>query len=180
MPTDLEYALLGLISLGKHSAFDVQQIFVETPMNQFSSSPGSIYPALARLEKKGWLRSELQREKPTRAKRLYELTREGETVLDEWLDREPSVEEIGKDVRMTFLRFSFLGYRRDAGEILRFLKRLREVLETYAADLEVRVEQFRSLGESHAALTLENGVMAMHTHIRWVDRAFEEVSNRDD
>jgi len=55
--TPLEQALLGVVGLGRKSAYDIRRLFTDTPMTQFSSSPGSIYPALKRLEARGLLRS---------------------------------------------------------------------------------------------------------------------------
>ena len=45
----LELALMGLLSQQDRSGYDLLNIFSQTAMGGFSSSPGAIYPALKRL-----------------------------------------------------------------------------------------------------------------------------------
>ena len=56
----LGYALLGLLHQRPLSGYDVKLIFASSPMGGFSDSPGAIYPALSRLERRGLVRSEIQ------------------------------------------------------------------------------------------------------------------------
>ena len=51
----------------------------------YDVSPGTLYPLLQRLERHGWLRSEVEVGGSTRAPRSYYLTPEGRTVLDKIL-----------------------------------------------------------------------------------------------
>ncbi len=51
--TPLRLAILGLVAMHPQSGYDLRKIFETTPMGNFSSSPGAIYPALKSLEKKG-------------------------------------------------------------------------------------------------------------------------------
>ena len=47
----LEGALLGLLHGEARSGYALRKVFQDTPMLHFSDSPGSIYPALKRLER---------------------------------------------------------------------------------------------------------------------------------
>lgn len=47
----------------------------------FDVNQGSLYPALQRMKRKGWVRSEWQRTDNNRRARYYELTRAGEKQL---------------------------------------------------------------------------------------------------
>jgi DNA-binding PadR family transcriptional regulator len=48
--TTLGYALLGLIRAEPRTGYALRMVFETTPMGSYSSSPGSIYPALKSLE----------------------------------------------------------------------------------------------------------------------------------
>ncbi|MBX2878146.1 MAG: PadR family transcriptional regulator, partial [Saprospiraceae bacterium] len=48
-PTRLDYAIMGLLIGGPLSGYQIRQIFETSEMGNYSSSPGSIYPALKRL-----------------------------------------------------------------------------------------------------------------------------------
>jgi len=49
----------------------------------YEISPGTLYPLLARMEARGWLRSKQDAEGGPRARKDYTLTREGKAVLAE-------------------------------------------------------------------------------------------------
>ena len=50
-PTLLDYAILGLIQDRPLSGYAIRKLFEETALGNYSSSPGTIYPALKRLQK---------------------------------------------------------------------------------------------------------------------------------
>ncbi len=50
-PTLLDYAILGLIQNQPLSGYAIRKLFEETALGNYSSSPGTIYPALSRLQK---------------------------------------------------------------------------------------------------------------------------------
>ena len=52
----LGFALLGLLEERPRSGYDLRKVFAQTAMGTFSDSPGAIYPALGRLEKRGLVR----------------------------------------------------------------------------------------------------------------------------
>ena len=54
--TPLSFALLGLIGMEPRSGYKLRKVFETTPLGNYSSSPGSIYPALRALEKAGLVR----------------------------------------------------------------------------------------------------------------------------
>jgi len=173
--TTLEHALLGLLALSPMTGYDILQIFTETPMMMFSSSPGSVYPALSRLEERGWLDSEMERDSDTRARRTYHVTPDGEEILDAWLARPPTLEEISDGSRETMLRFSLMEPRRSRTEVLAFLGRFREVLGVYLEDLEARLVDLEDLDAIHPALALKCGVMGFRSQTEWVDKAIERI-----
>jgi len=42
------------------SGYDLRKFFSATPMMSFSDSPGAIYPALRRLEQRGFIRGQAE------------------------------------------------------------------------------------------------------------------------
>lgn len=97
--TPLSYALLGLVRLQPRTGYALRKVFETTPLGGFSSSPGSIYPALKSLEKARLLEADGHQ---SHGKGLYRLTPQGGQELDSWL-RAP----IG-DLGEAMLRFAFL------------------------------------------------------------------------
>ena len=176
--TTLEFSLLGIVGLGEKSAYDIRQLFQDTPMMQFSSSPGSIYPALKRLEGQGLLDSYQAPGRRGAAKRMYKLKQAGEERLESWLRKPPTLAEVASDARVLFLKFSFMEPRVDQREVLAFLDQLEPLLEQYRDELDSFAQTFREMGALHAELGIEHGLMSFDTHVRWVRKARSRLSQR--
>ncbi len=58
-----------------------QWIMRELRRHGYEVSPGTLYPLLARMEERGWLRSKSDPRGGPRARKEYTLTREGRSVL---------------------------------------------------------------------------------------------------
>ena len=58
-----------------------QWVMRELRRHGYEVSPGTLYPLLARMEERGWLRSKSDPNGGLRARREYALTREGRSVL---------------------------------------------------------------------------------------------------
>src|SRR5579864_8273345 len=82
--SSLEYALLGLIRQGASSGYELRKQFSTTPIGHFSDSPGSIYPALKRLEQRGWIRR-LNEDGGPRGRQRFGLSKAGESILQDWM-----------------------------------------------------------------------------------------------
>jgi DNA-binding PadR family transcriptional regulator len=72
-----------------------QWVMRELRRHGYEVSPGTLYPLLARMEKRGWLRSKADPEAGPRARREYTLTRGGRAVLAVLRER---VEELHREV----------------------------------------------------------------------------------
>jgi len=72
-----------------------QWVMRELRRHGYEVSPGTLYPLLARMEKRGWLRFAVEESGGLRAPRYYSLTREGRAILA--LVRE-QVEELHREV----------------------------------------------------------------------------------
>lgn len=59
-----------------------QWMLKELRRHGYDISPGTLYPMLKRMERHGWLRSEAERARGSKAPRSYYLTDRGRKVLD--------------------------------------------------------------------------------------------------
>ena len=81
----LGYALMGLLHQKSQSGYELRKVFATTPIGTFSDSPGSIYPALARLEKRRWIRAAGESGENPRQRKRFSLTPAGLAQLKRWL-----------------------------------------------------------------------------------------------
>lgn len=78
----------------KHPVFG-QWVIRELRRHGYDVSPGTLYPLLARMEERGWLRRKADRDAGPRARRNYALTRKGSDVLAVLREQ---VEELHREV----------------------------------------------------------------------------------
>lgn len=124
--TPLSFALLGLVRMQPRSGYALRKVFETTPLGNYSSSPGSIYPALKSLEKAGLV--QVRDAQDARGKGLYRLTAKGGEALDQWL-RAP-VGDLGE----AMLRFAFLPDENAA--IITFLNSFETAAQARVAGLD--------------------------------------------
>lgn len=77
----LDVLLLHIISLDRAHGYAIAQRIEQVTGDAISVTQGSLYPALHRLEQKGWLRSEWRPSDTGRSAKFYSLTRAGRKRL---------------------------------------------------------------------------------------------------
>lgn len=167
----LESALLGLLHDAPQSGYALRKIFQETPMLHFSDSPGSIYPALKRLEARGAIRGDIDAATPLRPRQIFSLTDAGRTALRTWLAAPITRDTVIHDFEGAMLRFAFLDRVLGAAETTRFLEALARELAAHVRSLDAFHRRQARLLPVTAALALESGIESYRTHLAWARRA---------
>lgn len=171
--TPLSYALLGLVRMQPRSGYALRKVFETTPLGGYSSSPGSIYPALKGLEKAGLLEI---RGSASYGKGLYHLTPSGARALDEWLGA-----PIG-DLGEAMLRFAFLPDE-DMGAVHAFLDRFEQAAAAQADALGAFLAGDGAEGMTmKARLAVEHGRQGLQASADWARsarRQFDEADRGD-
>ena len=173
--TPLRLAILGLVAMHPQSGYDLRKVFETTPMGNFSSSPGAIYPALKSLENKGWIRGQQEDTGSLRLRLVYSITDEGEKVLRAELEKPVTHKELVWHFDLVMLRFAFierLGY----AEALRFLGEFRTEAEAYLNHLEELRDQMHEQLSPCGRLALEHGIQNYDASARGANRAIDELS----
>jgi PadR family transcriptional regulator PadR len=79
----LELMILKVLSLESTHGWGIIKRIQQLSEDVFQVNQGSLYPALQRLKKKGWVRSEWKVTENNRRARYYALTEAGERELEE-------------------------------------------------------------------------------------------------
>lgn len=148
--THLSYALLGLLRAEPRTGYALRMVFETTPLGNYSSSPGSIYPALKVLERAGLIEG---RSAGVR-KSLYHICPEGQRALDDWLVRPVTDDE---DVSIALLRFAFLQDHPQPQMTLDLLTSFESVMRRRANGLKAFLN-----GEVGAAMPLQSQLAVQH------------------
>ena len=171
----LRLAILGLVAMHPQSGYDLRKVFETTPMGNFSSSPGAIYPALKALEKIGWIHGEPENKGTLRPRLVYTITEEGDAILSAELKKPVTRDELIWHFDLVMLRFAFIervGYP----EALRFLGEYQTESESYVRHLETIGGELSEHLSPCGRLALEHGIQNSRGNARWAKNAIDELS----
>lgn len=173
--SSLGYALIGLVQEEPRSGYALRKVFETTPMGTFSSSPGSIYPALKKLVKAGVLE---HRPLASGGKKLFHITQQGVREMKAWLIAPVTAEEVAGSIDLALLRFAFL-------QNIEEIEATRNFLASFKAAVRDQIETlqaFLSSPESnelsrHGRLAVENGLRGFQAQLEWATDAAREFSS---
>lgn len=170
----LERILLALIAMKEQTAYDVRRLFLETPLSQYSASPGSLYPAMKRLDARGLLAARAEPGDKGRPRRVYAATDAARRLVETWVSAPPTMAELRTDIRIPLFRFAAMGALapREAAEP--FVNAFQALCSEYRRELVERRSAFDP--SAHAHLALDNAVRAMDAHIAWADMALSRIA----
>lgn len=78
----LDLLILKSLSLGPQHGWAISERLHDVSRETLQVPQGSLYPALHRLERRGWIRAEWGASENNRRAKYYELTRAGHKQLD--------------------------------------------------------------------------------------------------
>jgi PadR family transcriptional regulator len=78
----LDLLILRALSLGPNHGLGIARRVAQITRGTFAVKPGSLFPALHRLEEQGWLEAEWGESENRRKAKYYRLTRSGRRRLD--------------------------------------------------------------------------------------------------
>lgn len=166
----LGYAMLGILQQQPLSGYDLRKIFAATPLVAFSDSPGAIYPALERLQRRGLIRGRIQKGSGLRQRRVYRLTPAGLIQLRRWLGRPVTREDVVRGADALLLRFSFMDGSMGRAHAAHFLEALETELAAYIPTLREFLKSSQEEMPLSGRLALESGVQGYEAWLRWARR----------
>ena len=161
--------MIGLMRHKAQSGYDLRKTFTETAMRHYSDSPGSIYPALRRLQGKGLIEPE---PKDGRGREVFHLTPTGVEALLQWLAQDLTREDVTFRLQEVMLRFAFMDGNVPRSTTIRFLERLELEFGAYVAELRAKYDRDSYMKPVHTGLlAFQLGVEGMEAHLSWARRA---------
>ncbi len=175
--TLLDYAILGLLQDQLLSGYRIRKVFEETALGNYSSSPGSIYPALKRLQRFDLIVSIVDK---TTTKTQFKITKKGIQILTVWLSKPIEKQEVKKRIYELFLRFGFMSKLADNEQKIKFLTSFRDLLGEYLNEL---LEFHKDVGSDmplHGRLAFEFGIESYKTSLKWCKKALLQIKKIDE
>jgi DNA-binding PadR family transcriptional regulator len=163
----LGFALLGLLHQEQQSGYDLRKVFTQTAMGSFSDSPGAIYPALGRLEKRGLVQGRVEETQSLRKRRVFSLTAKGSAALRTWLKRPVTRDDVMRRTGELMLRFAFMDRALGSERTTEFLREYGERLSEYVPSLKEFHKAQSDKMPLSGRLAFESGIEEYETRLRW-------------
>jgi DNA-binding PadR family transcriptional regulator len=174
--TDFEQVLLAMICTAPCSGYELKQRLSTTPMGVYKPSSGSLYPALRRLEQRGFLRAQRSRARQATARRtrVYEPTATGRAAHLAWVRAPLDPASISPQLGMHLLRFVMMEPLLDRDEVLAFLRSFEVAMAAFVNRLEGATPGTQLLGR-HPVLALDHGIAVHRASLDWARRTIAHL-----
>lgn len=173
--SSLRLAILCLILEAPRSGYELKTVFEQTPMGHFSSSPGSIYPALKRMEEEGWISGSVDDPDSLRPARMLSLTPKGKEILKNLFLQPIDAQEVLHRMDQLMLRFAFMTPVVGRGATCKFLEQLIEILTNYVASLQALASELPN-DPPEGLLALQYGIDSYESTLRWARKALSTLT----
>ena len=166
-------ALLGLLQQRPSSGYDLRKIFSTTAMTTYSDSPGAIYPALQRLQQRGFIRGSIESGSGMRRRQVFRLTAQGTAELRKWITRPVLRADVIRGLDEVMLRFAFSEQAVGPSASVRILESLQAELASYIPDLHAQLGTGKATMPTSGRLAFESGIQGYECLLRWTKDALE-------
>lgn len=163
-PTVLDFAILGLLKKENLSGYQIRKVFEETAMGNYSSSPGSIYPALKRMQQLHYIGQILNE---SSGKMQFAITPRGMEVLKDWILKPLTLVDVQKRLDELLLRFAFMDDLVNINQVLVFLNSFIEFIELHLAELTAYVKQTEKQTPYYGQLAVDHGIQSLKATLSW-------------
>ncbi len=173
-----KYAILGLLSWGPMSGYDIKKAAEQSISNFWNESYGQIYPILKRLAAEGLATASVEKQVGKPDRYVYALTEKGRQALQRWL-RKPAEQGVG---RIEILLKLFFGRQvavpDNIRQIQRFQARQRQLLQKYdAIEARLRAEHAQHPDLPYWLMTISYGRHTSQAQLHWCEESLA-VLNR--
>lgn len=175
--TDVEAVALAVVRRHQPcTSYAVRKSFEVSPVQRFSSSAGSIYPLVKRLQKRGLLKGEADAT-GERPRTLWRCTKDGDAALRAWITRpiEPGECLPFDPLRTRMLFLKTLPARQRLAWVRTAQQQVEEAIETfrrYQHEAPIEHDVFFQLAHDNCMSTLR-------TQQRWLNRALDVLTNAE-
>ncbi len=178
-PNRTKNVLLGFLSWGPMSGYDLRQVIEGSISNFWAESYGRIYPMLAQLAEDELATRVESRSEGGRLRHTYQLTDQGRAAFAEWLQA-PVVPRPLRNERLLKL---FFGARADVTVSLKLVEQYRieltGALEHYA-EIRERLEAVKDANDTPPdhrfwLMTLRSGEIEAEAQLTWCAEVTTEL-----
>ena len=170
-----EYAVLGMLSWGEHSGYELKKIAEAGVGYLWTAAKSHVYAVLPSLVRGGYATSRRVTQASRPDKQLYRITKKGRAAFREWLE-EPAE---GRGERSNFLLKLFFGDQMSKEALVAHVGRRRDQAAAELAEYREIEKRIKGVEANYFGyVTLRWGLVQSRAWIRWADEILRELEGR--
>lgn len=173
--THVDYSILGLLNQRSLSGYQIRMVFERTALGKFSSSPGTIYPALKRLQGSKLIEKKRQLEKDLE---IFAITKNGSTALKDWILCPVTRNDVMKGIEMILLRIAFIDSTKAGKKRDKFFETAVGAIHQYIVELELYYAREASNMPLGGTLVFEHGIESYKATLRWIRKVHQNYTTK--
>ncbi len=164
------YAVMGLLSMGPMSGYDIKKRFEDIASNFWKESYGQIYPILKRLNEEGLAIRSIEKQIGKPDRHIYELTKEGHLELKTWL-LEPVEQHVGRHEILLKLIFGpKVSVDENIEQIKHFQKNhINELAQLQSVKTKIESENCEKPHLPYWLMTIRFGELVNEALLKWTE-----------
>ena len=175
-----KFAILGILSFGPMSGYDIKKFYEQSVANFWNESYGQIYPILKRLAQDGLATKSIQRQEGRPDRHIYAITERGRRELQQWL-----VEPIGRQIgRHEILLKLIFGRQIPIADNIKQIQRFRDRQARELIEVEELKARFQNEAGENSNLqfwliAIEYGRYVNRAYLQWAEKALTALRNME-
>lgn len=170
----LEYIILGYLMKEEMSGYDLKQWMTNCTSYFFDASFGSIYPALKRLEEKGYIQSSEVVES-SKFKKIYSITDMGKSYFLRWLEKPIVFSKTKQEHLVYFYFYQYLPKERAILNLKTFITEVELLLNQLSKE-KTEVEKVNNVNQyTFIYSSMVYGVNYYQFIINWCNDLLKQI-----
>jgi len=171
-----QYAILGWLSKGPMSGYDLKQQFANVTPFHWSESNAQIYPILKKLEEDGFVSSRIDDTSGARQRRVYIITSAGLDMLELWLKQPVEPAQAREEI---LLKLS-LGEHCDTSTLLDHLTHYMHQIQSQLNTLKIiessnKIKQNNASERPYLEMTFQFTKLTLDAKLKWCQDSVEKL-----
>ena len=163
-----KYAIMGILSMGPMSGYDIKKKFEQSLSYFWSESYGQIYPILKKLAQQGLATRSIERHEGKPDRHIYALTDKGQKALQDWM-----IQPVGRQIgRHEILLKLFFGQQVSLTDNIRQIEHFRKLQsqklkEIKATEDLLKADYKDNPNLSYWLMTVRYGQHVNQAYLQW-------------
>jgi len=175
--SELEYLILAMVGENINSGYAMRKEMNRMRGGRWSAESGSVYRVLRRLEQDGLVNAARKVGVPNRERTEYELTAQGQSLLQSWLTFPPDRAELAFMVDPIRTRAYFISRLKPVDQV-RVVKTWLQESKMFVHDLERDLQASAAQEEPIRHLAQQNLLFLAEARHEWIRKLLANVKNR--